>query len=129
MIAQNNNIGCRPRLVLGYADSNHAALCARQFRRQGWEVHQTRSGPEARRLAGCLEPALVMLDAELAGESGWLTAAKLLLERPRQKILLVGPERTSTLEQLTAFLGAAGFLTRAECATLLEEELGMSMSA
>jgi DNA-binding NarL/FixJ family response regulator len=125
MLAQNDKTCSRPRLVLAYADSAQAARCARQCRRQGWEVHQTRSGRGARRLAAVVEPAVVLLDIELGEESGWLTAAKLLLERPRQKILLAGGERTAFREQLALFLGAAGFIARDEAANALEELAGV----
>src|SRR5258707_259298 len=121
MLAHNDKTCSRPRLVLALADSAPAAQCARQCRRQGWEVHQTRSGLEARRLAATLDPAVVVLDAGLADESGWLTAAKLLLERPRQKILLTGVARTTRREQFAHFLGAAGFVARAETAAALED--------
>jgi DNA-binding response OmpR family regulator len=129
MIAQSDKRCSRPRLVLAYADSVHAAQCARHCRRQGWEVHQTRCGQEARRLAAALEPKLVMLDAELPGESGWLTAAKLLLERPHQKILLVGPDRNAAREQFACFLGASGFVAREDTAAALEEFLGEPIPA
>ena len=121
MLAQKHKTRSRPRVVLAYADSAQSALCARQCRRQGWEVHQTRSGLEARRLAAAIEPAVVVLDGELADESGWLTAAKLLIERPRQQILLAGATPSTACEQFALFLGAAGFVAREETATALEE--------
>jgi hypothetical protein len=125
MFAQKDKTCSRPRVVLALADSAQAALCARQCRRQGWEVHQAHSGRKARRLAATIEPAVVVLDAELAGESGWLTAAKLLLERPRQKILLTGPEHNRSHERFAAFLGAAGFVVHEETTTALAEFAGV----
>jgi ActR/RegA family two-component response regulator len=125
MPAQNDKSCPRPRLVLAYADSAQAASCARRCRRQGWEVHQTHSGLGARQLAAAIEPALVVLDTDLGDESGWLTAAKLLLERPRQKILLAGDERSAFREQLALFLGAAGFIAREEVVNALEELAGV----
>ena len=118
----------RPCLLLAYTDSAQAARCARQCRRQGWEVHQTRSGREARRLAGIIEPIVVVLDVDLADESGWLTAAKLLLERPRQKILLAGAEHTPRRERFARFVGAARFITRAETMAALEDHLHVLVS-
>jgi DNA-binding response OmpR family regulator len=129
MLAHNDKTCSRPRLVLAFADSASAAQRARQCRRQGWEVHQTRSGWEARRLAAAIEPAVVVLDAGLADESGWLTAAKLLLERPRQKILLAGVERTTCQEQFAHFLGAVGFVAHEETAAALEDLAGVLVPA
>jgi DNA-binding NarL/FixJ family response regulator len=127
MLAQKDK--SRPRLVLACADSAQAASWARQCRRQGWEVHQTHSGRGARQLAATIEPAVVVLDTDLGDESGWLTAAKLLLERPRQKILLAGAEHTDFREQLALFLGAAGFIAREETVNALEELAGVPVSA
>jgi DNA-binding response OmpR family regulator len=115
---------------LGYADSAHASHCARHFRRQGWEVHLIPSGVDTRRLASDLAPRVVILDTDLPDESGWLTAAKILLDRPEQKLYLVGKERTEANQRYAAYLGAAGFLTRDESpVTVAEEVLGNLMPA
>jgi DNA-binding response OmpR family regulator len=129
MLAYNNKKCSRPRLVLALADSAQAALCARQCRRQGWEVHKTHCGEEARRRAAVIEPAVIVLDAELPGESGWLTAAKVLLERPRQKILLVAAERTAFGDECARLIGAAGFVHHEDTATALEELFGVLVPA
>jgi len=113
----------RPRLLLGYADSAHASQWARFFRRQGWEVHLIPSGVDARRLVLDSPPRVVILDTELPDESGWLTAAKILLDRPEQIVFLVGPERTEGNEHFASFIGAAGFLTRDESPVAWAEEV------
>jgi CheY-like chemotaxis protein len=123
MIVRTAKYGFRPRLLLGYADPAHAALCARHFRRLGWEVHLSGSGPETRRLAEALAPEVVILDVDLPEESGWLTAAKLRFDRPKQKVFLVGPERTPTCDLFATFVGAAGFFARAEESGMLAEEI------
>jgi hypothetical protein len=56
--------GNRPRMVLTYTDSAHAARCGRYFRRLGWEVHLVASAAEARRLSSSLSPSVVVLNAE-----------------------------------------------------------------
>ncbi len=120
----------RPRLLLGYADSAHASQWARYFRRHGYSVHLIPSGVDTRRLATEIAPRVVILDTDLPDESGWLTAAKILLDRPEQKIFLVGPERTEANERLASFLGAAGYLSRDESPVALSEEiLGTLMPA
>jgi len=113
----------RPRLVLGYVDSVHASQCARYFRRQGWEVHLIPSGVDTRRLVLDSPPRVVILDTELPDESGWLTAAKILLDRPEQVVFLVGRERTDANERFASFVGAAGFLARDESPVTLAEEI------
>src|SRR5262249_42925551 len=79
----------RPCLVLAHADLGYAADACRRFRRLGWDVYQAHAGAEVRRLAHLLEPDLVVLDANLAGESGWLTCAKLTRERPATRVVLI----------------------------------------
>jgi DNA-binding response OmpR family regulator len=79
----------RPRLLLAYADAGYAAECGRYFRRLGWEVEMVASGIEARELVGAYRPHVVVLDAELLDESGWLTSAKISAENSGLRIILV----------------------------------------
>src|SRR6516165_1830089 len=79
----------RPRLLMAYTDSAHASRCVRNFRRLGWEVHMVASGAEAQRLATELSPDAIVLDVDLPDESGWLSAAKILLTQPSQRIVLL----------------------------------------
>src|SRR5262245_64436229 len=119
MIARTEKpLSFRPRLVLVYADSARAALTSRQFRRQGWEVHLASCGREARRLAQILAPDVVLLDTNLRDESGWLTCAKLLSERPRQKVILVHDQPTPQDHRFAEFVGAAA---------LVRHETGMAL--
>lgn len=119
----------RPLLLLGYADSAYAARVSRYFRRHGWEVHLVTSGMEVRRLVRFLTPAAVVLEVDLPGESGWLTAAKLRLDQPAQQILLVGdglPEN----HRFAAFIGASRLLTHRDGpAALFDAILGDTRSA
>ena len=113
MIAQPQTAySYRPRMVLAYADSAHAAQSARQFRRLGWEVHLASSGPDARQLAQVLSPQLVILDTQLPDESGWLTCAKLMLDNGAQKVILVSADVTEEERRLAETVGAAGVVAR-----------------
>lgn len=112
----------RPRVVLAYADSAIASRNGRSFRRRGWEVHQVKSGVEARRLAEALAPDLIILDAELAGESGWLTCAKMRLEQPEQRIFVVVTQAGPEKERFGDFVGAAALFTCADDVALLLPE-------
>ncbi len=102
----------RPRLVLAYADSAHAALSCRLLRRQGWEVHLANSGADARRLSRLLAPQIVVLDTDLREESGWLTCAKLKMENPAQRVVLVSAEVTFAAEIFAEFVGAMAVVAR-----------------
>lgn len=113
MIAQSGrNLPGRPRLVLGYVDSLHAAEAGRQFRRLGWEVHLAGSAEEVHRLVYSLAPDIVVLDTELRGESGWLTCAKLRIGRPDQKVVLLVNPINRRAAEFADFVGAAGLVDR-----------------
>src|SRR5262249_46516108 len=86
-------------LVIAHKDPVYAALICRTFRTLGWDVHLAESGPEVRRLARCLINAIVVLDANLTEESGWLTCEKLLREHPGLKVILVDVDRTPSNER------------------------------
>jgi DNA-binding response OmpR family regulator len=115
---------------MAYADSHYAALSCRLFRRIGWEVHLASGGPEARRLARTLKPSLVVLDAGLRDESGWLTCDKLRREMPAQKVVLVSDNPTDEGRRFAAFVGAAGLVCRGGGAgALTDEVLGATLPA
>jgi DNA-binding response OmpR family regulator len=111
-----------PCLILAHGDPVYAASACRAFRRLGWDVYLARTGPEVRRLARMLEPDLVVLDAELPEETGWLTCDKLTHEAPRAKVVLVDDIPDAQREQFAAFVGAAALVGRkAGMAPLLDE--------
>ncbi len=120
MIAvRENTFSGRPCLVLAHGDPAFAAPAERSFRRQGWDVYPAASGPQARRLARMLEADLVVLDAELPGESGWLTCDKLTREFPLLKVLLVINQPDPAAEALARFVGASALTNRADGMTKL----------
>jgi DNA-binding response OmpR family regulator len=122
MIARTEkSFGFRPRLVIACRDSARAALSSRQFRRLGWEVHLTATGREARRLVAALRPQVVVLDADLGDESGWLTCAKLHLESPGTRIVLVTDGVTPEQQMYGEAAGAAAVVSRDAALPLLIE--------
>lgn len=129
MIARTEKpMNFRPRLVLAYADSAHAAQSCRHLRRQGWEVHLASSGADARRLARMLAPEVVVLDTDLREESGWLTCAKIKLENPDQKVVLV-TTRVNYEDQLNAeFVGADALIARDAGARALTDRVRRTTS-
>jgi DNA-binding response OmpR family regulator len=79
----------RPCVVFAHRDRVFSADGCRRFRRLGWDVYQAFTGPEARRLTRMLDPEIVILDVDLAEESGWLTCAKIKSERNVGQVILV----------------------------------------
>jgi len=102
----------RPRLLLAYSDSAHASRCVRYFRRLGWEVHMVASGVEAQRLAGELMPQVIVLDVDLPDESGWLSAAKIRIAPPEQRVILLAGRVDEQLCERAQSLGVAGPVRR-----------------
>jgi two-component system, OmpR family, response regulator len=113
----------RPRMVVAYADSAHAALSARHFRRLGWEVHLASSGPDARRIAQDLTPEVVVLDTQFPDESGWLTCAKMMLASGAQKVVLVSAAVTPEESRLADTVGAAAVVNRNNGVPVLVHEV------
>jgi CheY-like chemotaxis protein len=114
MVRENAGRIVRPRLLFAYSDSAHATRCVRYFRRQGWEVHMVASGCEAQRLAAELMPQVIVLDVDLPDESGWLSAAKIRLLPPDQRVVLLAAEVNDLLRERAQLLGVIGIVRRAE---------------
>lgn len=102
----------RPRLVLACATSHHASQTSRHLRRLGWEVHLASSGPDARRLVAALAPQVVILDVDLAEESGWLTCAKVVLEPLAPQVVLVTEAPAAGDYRFARMVGATALLAR-----------------
>ena len=120
--ADEEEAGYRPCLILAHADPVYAAQVVRAFRRHGWDVYPAKSGPQVRGLARILDPQLVLLQADLPGESGWLTCDKLIGEFPRCKVVLVAAGLTPTLASFAEFVGASELVDHRDClAALLDQ--------
>ncbi len=119
-----------PCLVLAHPNQEAAARMARAFRRLGWDVYSTRSGPEARRLILMLDADAAILHADLCEESGWLTCDKLTREQPLARVILVSDEGSQRGEEFAVFVGASAHVGSAEGLTpLIEELMGTTASA
>ena len=111
----------RPCLILVLNEPADAALVGRAFRRLGWDVYTVGDGPQARRLARMLRPALVVLDADLPFESGWLTCEKLTDELPDLRVVLTLPNPTERDHRFAVFVGAAVLVDRRDSAALVAQ--------
>src|SRR5262249_12017984 len=117
------NVLCPPSLIVAHSDPAYEAAIARGFRRLGWDVYRVKSGPEVRRLVPMLAADLVILDAELPDESGWLTCDKLTGERERIEVILVTSEPGPLNHAMASFVGAAALIHRSEGPTRVIEEV------
>jgi DNA-binding response OmpR family regulator len=110
-------------LVLAHTDGGFAARAGRQLRRHGWEVSLAQTGAEVRRLTKKLAPAVVVIDVDLADESGWLLCDKLSREQAGPKVVLVADERTPQQERLASFVGAAALIRQQDGISALVNEV------
>jgi DNA-binding response OmpR family regulator len=102
----------RLRLVLAYADPAYASQTCRLLRRHGWEVHLANNGADARRLLDLLDPNVLVLDAELYDESGWLACAKVVGDEPSRRVILMANQVTDEMRRFAHFVGAAALVDR-----------------
>jgi DNA-binding response OmpR family regulator len=102
----------------------------RYLRQYGWDAFQADSASELRRLARCLEPTVVVLDTAAAEESGWLTCAKLRLEYPALKIVLVTGNPVPRKRRFARFVGASELVDRGGGVTqLVDAVFGAALRA
>jgi DNA-binding response OmpR family regulator len=120
----------RPSLILAHADPLYTALIRQIFLRLGWDVYTVASGIEVRELAAELSPSLVILDAELPEESGWLTCAKLKQEQPDLKVVLLVDQVNLSSHAFGYFAGASALVLRDDgLHALVEEARDVALSA
>ena len=100
----------RPCLILAHANPGYAAQALRTFRRHGWDVYTAQHGPQVRRLARMLQAQLIVLQADLPEESGWLTCDKLTREIPTIRVILVADTPTPHETDFASFVGAASLV-------------------
>jgi DNA-binding response OmpR family regulator len=120
----------RPSLILAHADPLYAALIRQIFLRLHWDVYTVASGIEVRELAAEMFPSLVILDAELPQESGWLTCAKLRQEQPDVKVVLLVDQVNLSSHAFGYFAGASALVLRDDgLHALVEEAREVALSA
>lgn len=115
----------RPRMLLVYADSVHAVLCSRFFRRHGWDVHMAASGDEALDLIDSLAPAAVVLDAELPNENAWDFSSRITKDYPQLNVVVVAEDGTAANARQ---VGAAVVTRQAGIEGLAEQLLGAAVA-
>jgi DNA-binding response OmpR family regulator len=113
--------GPRPTLILAHTDPAYTALAGHTFNRLGWDVFIAQDGPDARRLAQRVHASAVVLEAELAEESGWLTCDKLTRECRDLDVFLVADAVCD--ERLASFVGAAAVVRRQDGLQRLLDEV------
>jgi DNA-binding response OmpR family regulator len=107
-----------------------SAQIADRLRRSGWRVYRVADCDALRRLTCHMTPDVVVLPADGADESGWLTCAKLMRAIPRLRVIVVG-EPTAEAADLARFVGAEAVssdVTMDELADHIDAACGFSAS-
>jgi CheY-like chemotaxis protein len=123
MMQEKMPLDLTPCLILAHTDIGFAARASRQLRRHGWDVYLAQTGAEVRRLAKKLAPAVVVLDVDLADESGWLLCDKLSREQDGPKVILVAGQLTPQQERLASFVGATALIRQKDGISALVNEV------
>lgn len=128
MFARSGEAGRRrPHVVIAHSDPAYVGSVERVFRQHGWAVASAADGPQARRLAELLPATLVVLEAGLPRESGWLTCAKLSIGSARCSVVLVTGAEAPRDEEFADFAGAVRLVTREEGTGPLLEAAGLAV--
>jgi CheY-like chemotaxis protein len=112
----------RPCMIVAHQDAVFAAQISRSFRLQGWDVYLAHTGPAVRRLARMLAAELVIIDADLSEESGWLTCVKLRSEQSHIKVILIASAATHRAHRFADFIGASALVHRNDGVPALLQE-------
>ena len=108
---------CRPgRMVLCLGSLPHAAVIERYFQERGWRVLAANSGAEVRLLIRKYSETVVLLTEESAEESGWVTCWKVLSDRPKTQVCVIGPAPCGRRARLAELVKATAYIPETESA-------------
>jgi DNA-binding response OmpR family regulator len=112
------------RIVLAVGDMPHGPVLERCLQERGWKVHVAATGAEARSVAYAHDVSVAVLAAEPArDESGWLTCWKLLHDRRKVRVLIVGAQPAERGQRMADFVGAAGYVPASASASAIAGSL------
>ncbi|MFN4258126.1 MAG: hypothetical protein ACK4RK_02440 [Gemmataceae bacterium] len=111
------------RLVLAHPDSDYRQRGMRGLSAQGWEVHLAQTAAEVYQLVNQLAPAVVVLATELPDESGWLVCAKIRVQPPAPRLILVADDCSPALKRFSRFVGVSALLRRGAGLAALSDAL------
>ncbi|MFI5381939.1 MAG: response regulator [Tepidisphaerales bacterium] len=119
----------RPHVIIAHSSPAYAHAVARAFRRQGWIALQAADGPDARLAATNCPGSLIVLDVDLPGESGWLTCAKLHMDNPDHRVVLVAAHQSERNDDFAEFSGATRMVTEEQGPDPVLEAAGIGLPA
>jgi DNA-binding response OmpR family regulator len=92
-------------VILALPESALLEATIDHLRRAGWRTFRARNCDHVHSLAAEVEPEVVVLPADGADESGWLTCVKLLETMPGLRVIVVGSSAADGVE-FARFVGA-----------------------
>ncbi len=128
MATPREPIATRPQLLIAHPSAEYVRSVCRHYQGLGWDTHQTETARKARVLARTVAPTVVVLAIELPDESGWLTCDKILLDRPRQKVVLITDYTKQANQCFAEFVGAAALVHEEAGVEGLAAEVGSRLT-
>ena len=103
-----------PKILIAHPDLSYRTAVAWFLRQHGCQVTATGTGASLREWARISRPDICLVADRLGDESGFLTSAKLRMEFPRARILLLVERISPEDERFARYAGAEGVLRRQE---------------
>ena len=119
----------RPHVIIAHSSPAYAHAVARAFRRRGWISLRAADGPDARRAATTCPGSLIVLEVDAPGESGWLTCAKVQMDNPGHRVVLVAADQSDRNDDFAEFSGATRLVTEEQGPDPVLEAAGFRLPA
>jgi len=103
-----------PKILIAHPDLSYRTAVAWFLRQHGCQVTATGSGASLRDWARTCHPYICLIADRLDDESGFLTCAKLRMEFPQSRMLLLVERISPEDERFARYAGAEGILRRQE---------------
>ena len=101
-----------PQRVLFVEDEpDILGLLVFHLEREGYQVTQSRTGPEGLRLAVASPPDLVLLDLTLAGDDGTVVLRRLRHSHPEVPVVIISMHPVEQFGRRVLQAGAAGYVS------------------
>jgi DNA-binding NarL/FixJ family response regulator len=104
----------KTKMLLAHADGAYRREVAQSFHALDIELATVGTACAVHRLVRRTKPAVVFLDARLEDESGYLICAKIKLQHPKCKVVLIHQGEGGEAGRFADFVGADAVLDRGD---------------
>lgn len=115
--------GMAPSVLIAHPDVSYRTAVAWYLRELDWKVTATDTADSLREWARALHPDIVLVASRLPDETGFLACAKLKLEFPQCRVLMLGEKLSAEDARFAQFVGAESLIRRGDGVQKLAEQL------